>query len=304
MRVLIDADMIAHEVGHLRYDELDENGEPIVDEETGLVVKGDLFPLEKVVNIAKGRVLSIVMGSQAGGWKAYLTKGRNYRHDLATILPYKGHREDAQRNNVDHVKEALHRDLGAIWETGREADDALATEMWNDLVTTGSEFGWDDESLRSNLNTVIASRDKDLDTVPGWHFKWWLKGFKDADGNVIPEEKRVVEKGEGYWVSIIQAFRNFYRQLLLGDAADNIKGLYNIGEKSAWNKQLDSLETEEEMYDHVHEKYVKYYGPNYGPAFLRENAQLLHMQRRVDDVWLPPEERDQYYWFLDPKRKD
>ena len=205
---------------------------------------------------------------------------------------------------MDAVKEALHTDLGAIWCTDREADDAMATEAWKDLVDVGSQFGWDDETLRSYSNVCIASRDKDLDTVPGWKFKWWLKGAKDEDGNLIPEEKRLVEKGEVYWVSIVQAFRNFYKQLLTGDSADNIKGLFKIGPKSAWVTQVDDMDDEEEMYEHVLDKYLKYFGPNYGPKFLRENANLLHMQRRVDDEWLPPEERDQYYWFLDPKRKE
>jgi len=298
MKVLIDADMIAHEVGHLRYDMKDEDGEPLIDEETGRVVKGDLIELDRVVDVAKGRLLSIVMGAQAGGWKAFLTRGKHYRHKLATILPYKGHREDVQRNNVDAVKQALADELGAEWQDDREADDAMATQMWSDLVDVGSKLGWDDSTLRSYSNTVIASRDKDLDTVPGWHFKWWLKGAKDAEGNEIPEEKRSVEKGEAYWVSIIQAFRNFYKQLLVGDASDNIKGLYNVGPKSAWVKQLDDMNEEEEMYEHVEEKYIKYYGRHYGMMFLKENANLLHMQRRVDDEWLPPHERDEHYWYL------
>lgn len=298
MKVLIDADMIAHEVGHLREDEKNEDGTPLIDEETGRVVKGELFPLAKVIDIAKGRLLSIVMGSQSGGWTAYLTRGKNYRHKLATILPYKGHREDQERNNVDHVKKALADDLGAIWCDDREADDAMSTQMWSDLVDVGSQLGWEDETLRAYTNTVIASRDKDLDTVPGWHYKWWLKGAKDEEGNVIPEEVRTVEKGQAYWVTIIEAFRNFYKQLLTGDASDNIKGLYNIGPKSAWIKQLDDMDEEEDMYEHVEEKYIKYYGPNYGMKFLRENATLLHMQRRVDDEWLPPHERDEHYWYL------
>ena len=254
MRVLIDADMIAHEVGHLRHDEKDDDGNILLDEETGRPIKGDLFPLHQVVEIAKGRLLSIIMGAQAGTWKAYLTKGKHFRHALATILPYKGHREGQDRNNVDDVKEALHRDLGAIWCTDREADDAMATEAWTDLVDVGSTFGWEDDVLRSHANVCIASRDKDLDTVPGWKFKWWLKGAKDEDGNVIPEEVRLVEKGKVEWVSIAQAFRNFYKQMLTGDSADNIKGLYGVGPKSAWVKQLDDMEDEQDMYDHVEEK--------------------------------------------------
>jgi hypothetical protein len=297
MYTVVDADMIGHEVGHLRVNEKDKNGKDILDDD-GKPIKGDLLPLETVVEIAKGRLLSIIMGAQAGGWKAYLTKGRHYRHDLATILPYKGHRDGAERNNVDHVKDALHTDLGAIWCTDNEADDAMATEQWQDIVSVGSEFGWEDENLRHYSNVVIATRDKDLDTVPGWKFKWWLKGVKDASGVEIPEEKRKVEKGEAYWVSVTQAFRNFYTQMLTGDSADNIKGLYGVGKKSTWVKQVQEMDEEEDMYEHVEEKYLKHFGPNYGPKFLRETAMLLHMQRRVDDEWLPPDERDEHYWFL------
>jgi hypothetical protein len=58
------------------------------------------------------------------------------------------------------------------------------------------------------------------------------------------------------------------------------------------------MDEEEDMYEHVSEKYAKYFGPYYGPTFLKETARLLHMQRRVDDEWLPPEERDEHYWYL------
>lgn len=289
MKVNIDLDMVAHELGHLRKDtgEIDDEGNPIL----------ELFPLDEVAPIAKGRVLSIVMGAQSGGWRGFLTRGRHYRHELATILPYKGHREDMARNNVDKLKDIFHTDLGAEWCDDREADDALATEQWQDLVSVGSEFGWDDAALREYSNTVIATRDKDLNTVPGWHFTWWLRGGKDRNGELVPESKRAVEKGEAYWVTVAEAFRNFYRQLLMGDTADNIKGLYNVGPKSAWVKQLDDMEDEDEMYDHVEDKYRKYYG-NYGDKFLKECGQLLHMQRRRDDEWLPPHERDEHYWYL------
>lgn len=289
MKVLIDADMVAHEVGHLRRETgKDEDGEPIM----------ELFPLDEACTIGKGILQSIVIKSQAGGWDAFLTRGRHYRHKLATILDYKGHREDAARNNVDGVKQALHEDLGAYWCDDREADDAMATEQWSDLVDVGSEFGWEDEQLRAYSSTVIATRDKDLDTVPGWHFRWWLNStLKDKEGVEITDARRATEKGDAYWVTIIEAFRNFYKQLLTGDTSDNIKGLYNVGEKSAWVKQLQDMDDEEEMYEHVEDKYRKYYG-NYSDKFLRECANLLHMQRRKDDEWLPPHERDKHYWYL------
>lgn len=289
MRGLIDLDMVAHELGHLRRDtgEKDEDGEPIL----------ELFTVGEVAPIAKGRVLSIVMGGQFGGWEGFLTRGYHYRHKLATLLPYKGHREYAPRNNVDDLKEILHRDLGGIWCDDREADDAMASRQWQDVHEIGSSLGWEDETLKKYCGTVIATRDKDLETVPGWHFKWWLMGGKDRDGNVVPEERRVVEKGEAYWVTWVQALRNFYVQCLVGDTSDNIPGLYNIGPKSAWVTQLQGMDDEQEMYEHVLGKYTKYY-KNYGKRFLDEVASLLHMQRRKGDQWEAPCERDDDYWYL------
>jgi hypothetical protein len=289
MRVLIDADMIAHEVGHLRKKVgTDEDGEDIM----------ELCDLEEVKPLAKGRLLSIAINSQAGGWKSYLTRGKNFRHRIATLLPYKGHREDNPRNNVDAVKQFLHEELEAEWCDHWEADDAISQEQWADLLDVGSKHGWSDDALRSFAGTVIASRDKDLDTVPGWHYKWWLKSTKkDRDGNEITEEQRQVQKGEPYWVSVREAFRNFYKQLLMGDSSDNIKGLYGVGPKSAWVTQLDEMDDEYDMYDHVEDKYRKHYG-NYSDKFLKETANLLHMHRRKDDKWEPPHERDKHYWYL------
>jgi hypothetical protein len=289
MKGLLDLDMVAHEMGHLKKDtgEKDEDGNPIM----------ELFDVAEVYPIAKGRVLSIIMGAEIGGWSGFLTRGRHYRHKLATILPYKGHREHAARDNVDELKQILSDDLGGIWCDRNEADDAMSIIQWQDIASVGSELGWDDATLRKHTGTVIASRDKDLDTVPGHHFKWWLKGGKDRDGEIVPEDRRSIEKGEVYWVTWIQALRNFYTQCLIGDAADNIPGLYNIGPKSAWVKQLQELDDEQDMYDHVQEKYIKYYH-GFGNKFLNEVANLLHMQRREGDRWEPPCERDEHYWYL------
>jgi hypothetical protein len=277
---LIDLDMVCHEMGHLRRatGEKDADGNDIF----------ELFSLDEVVPLAKGRVQSIISGAQLGGWSGFLTRGRHYRHEQATILPYKGHRESAPRNHVDELKRILHEDLEGIWCDGREADDAMSTIQWTDLHNVVSSLGWDDATLREHAGTVIATRDKDLETVPGWHFKWWIKDGRDRAGQVVPEQRRLAEKGEIYWVTQVDAHRNFYTQCLLGDTSDNIPGLYGVGKKSDWIKQLYGMETELEMYTHVHEKYIKYY-KNYGTQFLYEVANLLHMQRCIGDVWEAPD---------------
>lgn len=278
-------DMVAHEVGHLRDTE------------------GNLFPLDMVAPVAKGRVWSLFHDSGCGSFRGFLTKGKHYRHRLATMLPYKGHREDLARNNVDDIKDIFHKDFDAIYCTDWEADDAIATEQWQDLLTVGSEHGWDDGQLRKHANTVIASRDKDLDTVPGWHYKWKTKAQLDREREEsgLTEEELLLhatpDKGTVYWVTVLESFQNFYKQMITGDSADNIKGLFGRGEKSDWVKQLNDMDNEQDMYDHVEDKYRKYYG-NYADRFLKEVGRLLHMCRYKGDTWLPPHERDEHYWFL------
>ncbi len=275
MRVLIDADMIAHEIGHTHEDILDAEGNPTFDEEGKKLNK--LMPFSKMVKYLHGRFQSIIVQSEAGAFEGYLTDGENFRHEAATIQEYKGHRADSPRHRVDQCKDYLNETFDCLWCAEFEADDAMAMAQWDEYAELYTEMDGDEDAIRNSMHTVIATRDKDLDTVPGWKFKWALKG-KDA---VSP-----------YYISLIQATRNFFKQLIGGDASDNIKGLYGIGPSKVAYKALDDMDTEEEMYAHTLKWYEKFYGPNYGIRFLKENARLLWMWRRMDDMWLPPDERD------------
>lgn len=288
MRVLIDLDMPAHELGHIKQ----ETGEYYVDEDGNEQPVMELVPVEELIPVAKGRLMSILINSAAGTWRGFLTRGRTFRDQIATLLPYKGHRANLARDNVDAIKQFYHDAYGAEWCMGYEADDAMSMCQWADLAPLYKEFDDDEMAVSQAANTVIASRDKDLDTVPGWHYKWWIASTaKDRHGDDIPPHQREVEKGESYWVTKIEALRNFYKQMLMGDAADNIPGLYNVGEKSAWVKQLDHMDEEEEMFEHVEEKYQKHY-KNWGRRAMIENGQLLWMWRRIGDDWIPPDCRD------------
>ena len=291
MKSLVDLDMICHEIGHLKIPVL-HNGEDLYDED-GKPVK-ELLPYAEMVQIAKGRLWSIVVGCEAGGFSLYATVGRCFRHAMATIKPYKGHREGAERDSVDDIKDMFIKDYPVDVCTKWEADDAMAMEQHADLMEIVMEHQtWDEDVVRQHANTVIASRDKDLDTVWGWRFKWWLKNSKDAAGNPRHPDFIRVEKGEVYWVTMIEAIRNFYKQMILGDTSDNIHGLYGKGEKSAWYTQLDDMDNEQDMYDHVHRCYTKYYR-EHARTWLFETARLLHMKRTPKDEWWPPNERDEH----------
>ena len=282
MRALIDGDMPANELGGLVEEYLDENDEK---------AKRPLA-WEKVRALAIGRFISIITNAEAGGHTAYLSKSRNFRHDIATIQPYKGNRKPEKRPYwAPRIKDLYADQFGAIYCDGYEADDGMAMDQWGEYRQLYQLTNGDEEHIKSHSNTVICSRDKDLDTVPGWHFKWTLK--KDKEKRILLGE--VHAESPPYYVTLIDATRNFYKQLLTGDTVDNIAGLYNVGPKSAWVKQLDEMDNEAEMYTHVKEKYVKYFA-NKWKDFLDETGKLLWLWRKPNDIWVSPAERDNSWY--------
>lgn len=114
----------------------------------------------------------------------------------------------------------------------QQCREFLITE-WNAEVSEGCEAD-DLLGINQTENSILCSLDKDLDMIPGLHYNWY--------------------RGDIYEISEIEAIRHFYRQLLIGDRSDNIFGVDGIGKVKA-AKLIDSLETEEEMYEKVYQLY-------------------------------------------------
>lgn len=136
---------------------------------------------------------------------------------------------------------------------------------WGASVSAGEEA----DDLISKRMTELGddglciSIDKDLDTVQGWHYNF--------------------RKGHRYYVTQEEGLYNFYHQLLTGDRVDNIRGVQGIGPKKA-DKLLADLSTEQEMWDIC----VKAHG---SAERALEDAILLHMRRKDNEIWQPPNER-------------
>lgn len=117
------------------------------------------------------------------------------------------------------------------------------------------------EACRRPGECIIVTIDKDLDMIPGEHY------------NFVKKER--------YWVSEQEGVYNFYLQILTGDRVDNIIGLRGIGPAKA--RKIISIDmTEKEMYDAV----LKAYDNNH--ARVIENARLLWIRRRENELWTPP----------------
>jgi len=152
------------------------------------------------------------------------------------------------------LKLALIEKYGAIVINGQEADDALAI----------AQMEYQDGT--SKIPTIICTKDKDLDMVPGSHYRW----HNDNLFVVSPE----------------QGMRTFYKQIITGDPTDNISGLFRLTKKRATKPlvaKIDELETETEMWAYIKELFT-----DIPEEVIITNARLLWMCTREGELWEPP----------------
>jgi 5'-3' exonuclease len=122
--------------------------------------------------------------------KIYLTGKGNFREALDSGKVYKDNRDPAHRpKHYRAIKDYLVSGYNAKIVHGEEADDAIGRAAY---------------SMQMD-KYVIVSNDKDLDQLSGFHYDW--------------------TKGNLYFVTDEDALKNFYIQLLCGDATDNIPGI-------------------------------------------------------------------------------
>lgn len=179
-------------------------------------------------------------------YELFLTGKTNFRNEVAVTVPYKGNRKDVKKpKHLPLLREYLQTAWGASVSDGQEADD--------DIAIRATELG--EES-------IIVSIDKDFMQVPGWHYNF----VKKVKKHVTPEE----------------GLRFFYKQILMGDSADNIKGIFRVGEKKA-TKMLAELKTEQQFYQCCVE--------GLGEERVLENARLLWLRRYPNQMWEPPSEK-------------
>lgn len=176
----------------------------------------------------------------------FLTGKENFRFDIAVTAPYKGNRKDkAKPQHLSLMREYLIYAYGATVSVGQEADD--------DIAIRATELGVNE--------CIIVSLDKDFRQVPGWHY------------NFVKREKT--------WVTPEEGINFFYKQVLMGDSADNIKGAPGIGEKKA-AKILANANTEIDLYRCCVEVM--------GEERVLEDARLLWLRRFPNQMWEPPNE--------------
>lgn len=185
----------------------------------------------------------------------HLSGPENYRNGIATIKPYKGNRIDAKKPvHSAAIKQYMRSRYNCIISDGEEADDTMAIAHY---------ALWEMDPTSS----VLATIDKDLNTIPGLHYDF--------------------AKKETFFVEPEEACRFFWTQMLTGDTVDNIPGIPGVGKKKAeafmaehWPNILGPLRA----------LYVQAYGEDGADAAMLEMGRLLYIRKRPNEIWQMPQE--------------
>ena len=221
----------------------------------------------------------------------YTTKSStNFRLNIAYSDGYKGQRGAIKPPFFQELKEEMTSVLGCELADGIEADDRLSMEASRRTRLLGVLAG--SIQHKELCDCVIASSDKDSTITPSWNWNpdtgkmIWVSLI----GELEPKYKKAVVKdyavvGTGVFYkrgenagkektkrvligdkpsSAIDklnghGLRFFYSQLIMGDTADNYKGLDGIGKTRAYNL-LCNLTTSKDLYMAVLKEYRLYYG--------------------------------------------
>lgn len=258
MRILIDADIFRYQLGSIKV------AHPFI--------KGEYVPAPEteICKLLEEMIQHVVSINNGSSYVCALSGTGNFRHDVAKQEPYKGNRGAATEKPYHYqtVYDYIVKNHPYIVVDGMEADDWLGIEQRKDPE-----------------NTLIASRDKDLWTCFGWHYRW-------ACGENQPEVQK-------HWVDLFESRRFFFEQLLHGDNTDNIMGCgkrqevmwggklqmrrKGVGEKGAI-KLLEPLNSVGEMYEAVRAEYEKIFGEGHEEIML-ENARLLYIGQTPDNLF-------------------
>ncbi len=135
-------------------------------------------------------------------------KGRgNFRDEI--IPDYKANRpklSEFRKIALNYGHNYFCEKYNAVMAHGMEADDLVSI--------------WAAECREAEKEYVVVGMDKDLLQIPGYHYNFVKRTHRN--------------------ISEFDAKYNLYHQCLMGDAADNIKGIHMVGTKTA-HKILDNV---------------------------------------------------------------
>lgn len=201
--------------------------------------------IDKVDDLLQTSIYYCVLEYDVEDYQVFLTGKGNFRYDIAVTNEYKGNRKNTEKpQHLEDIRKHMINEWDAVVSKGEEADDLIAI--------AATEIG---------PEAIVVTVDKDMLQIPCRHY------------NPVKNTHTVV--------SVFDAMKFFYKQILTGDRADNILGLYGVGPAKA-EKMVADCKTEADFYEECLHQY------NGEEARVIENARLLWLRRYPDQIWEPP----------------
>lgn len=193
------------------------------------------------------------------GWiERYDGSKSNFRRHVAASRPYKAGRTLSEDMVwLTECRSRLSATHGFHVVDFIESEDAVAIEHAR-LVAEGNRV-------------VIATIDKDLRQIAGEFYDY--------------------RTGDLYSVSPLQASRNFWTQMVVGDQCDTIPGIPGRGARSKCVREIAEMTSPWSIIRRVIHEYASR-GLPYG--YFVEQGRLLYILRAEGDVWAPPIFREEY----------
>jgi len=167
-----------------------------------------------------------------------------------------------------------------------EMEFAKTSDVWeaDDLIG-------DDARGIPEHKRMILSMDKDLKTIPGIHFDYYRPRLKDENGDPLLDEwgNRVQSDCRGLdVVTHAEAVTFFWKQMIMGDPGDGIKGIPRKGpkaaEKALYNQLIDYYpDIVKGMYvDHYGAEGLKQFWINYSLLYIGTDREDLEKSLKED----------------------
>jgi len=249
MQLLIDGDIVAYRCAASMEPSKKAAPRELTQEETNF---------EREIAIARCDTLmrELIHTTQADTYQCFISGGGNFRYKV--YPEYKANRKDTvdPRFRAD-CKEFLLKEWNSTVSQGCEADDLLGINQmalyYSDVYDVA-----EGKHKKNSFETIIATIDKDLLMIPGWHYNW------------VRDEKT--------YTAPLDGIKYCYKQMLIGDKADNIIGVAGLGPVKA-GKLIDNLETELEMINVVLDLY------NDDTERFVRNIMCLWIMQREEETW-------------------
>ncbi len=218
----------------------------------------DVAPVEHALQHAKNFITGLLQKFDGLEYEAYLTTPKDETCFRTALYPeYKGNRKKYEKPfHYLNVREYYITHWNAVVVSSIEADDIVSIRQWEEHK---GDF--------TTSKSLIAGIDKDLDQIPGEHYNF--------------------NQRRQYYIEPLEGLRSFYKQMLAGDAADNVPRIKKGWLKAEAFKLLDLARSEEEMKHIVLQETMKIKQVQMDDAvdWLDRQGKLLHLKRSHTDEY-------------------